>query len=114
MVEIIIKILLVAVTIAFLGGWGIVKQQRKNHELLEKLYKKTEKKIISTLKIHEKLTIKEVEEIIKGTKASLFWSKQKIVVKDPKIISKDILSKMIEKDLIIEKYHKGKKIIILK
>ncbi|WFD10974.1 hypothetical protein [Tepidibacter hydrothermalis] len=102
MINIVFKILLVAVTFAFLLSWGYIKQQRKNEELLNNLYKKIENKVMNEFKKKEKLTIKDIENLIKGTKASLFWSKNKITVTDPRIFIKNLIKDMLSKGLIIE------------
>ncbi len=105
----ILKIFLFAITITFLLAWGYVKQQRKNEELLNKLYKKIENKIIEELKKREALTIKDMEAIIKGMKVSLFWSKNKVMVTEPKILIKNFLTQMMNKGLIVEEFSKGAK-----
>ncbi|MCT4509337.1 MAG: hypothetical protein N4A48_11410 [Tepidibacter sp.] len=102
MVSFIFKIILVAITFTFLLSWGYIKQQRKNEELLNKLYKKIENKIMSEFNKKEKLTIKDIENLIKGTKASLFWSKNKITVTDPRLFIKNLIKDMLSKGLIIE------------
>lgn len=106
------KILLLAITIAFIGSWGIVKQQRKTQELLDKLYKNAESKIIKAFRNQEVLSIKQIEDIVKGTKASLFWSKNKIQVTDPKLVAKDVVKKMIQKGIVREEVKKSKKIYV--
>lgn len=104
------KVLLVAVTVAFLGAWGIIKQQRKSQELLTQLFTKAENKIIKSFKDKEVLTIKEIEKIVEGTKASLFWSKEKVQVVDPKIVAKDLIDNMKNRGIIIEEVNKGRKL----
>ncbi len=108
------KILLVAITVAFLGAWGIIKQQRKSKELISQLFNKSEKKVLNTFKTKDKLTIKEIEKIIKGTKASLFWSKERIQITDPSIAATELIDKMRVKGLIIEEIFRGKKIYKLR
>ncbi|MEJ8554710.1 hypothetical protein [Tepidibacter sp. Z1-5] len=102
MMNFVFKILLVAVTFAFLLSWGYIKQQRKNEELLNNLYKKIENKVMNEFKKKEKLTIADIENLIKGTKASLFWSKNKITVTDPRVFIKNMIKDMMNKGLIVE------------
>ncbi|SHJ78241.1 hypothetical protein [Tepidibacter formicigenes] len=109
MISFILKVLLFAITITFLLAWGYIKQQRKNEELLNKLYKKIEGKIVTELKKRKELTIKDMEGIIKGTKVSLFWSKNKVMVTEPKILIKNLVVDMINKGLIVEVFNKGSK-----
>lgn len=105
----IIRILLVSLAVAFIYAWGIIKQQRKNMELLNELIRKSEDKIINGFKNKERLTNKNIEEIIVGTKASLFWTKDKIQINDPKMISKNIITNMLSKGLIVETIANGQK-----
>ncbi|CAH2214762.1 conserved protein of unknown function [Tepidibacter aestuarii] len=102
MINVLFKILLVAVTFTFLLSWGYIKQQRKNEELLNKLYKKIENKIMNEFNKKEKLTVKDIENLIKGTKASLFWSKNKLTVTDPRLFIKNLIKDMLNKGLIVE------------
>ncbi|MCT4621814.1 MAG: hypothetical protein N4A62_20800 [Marinisporobacter sp.] len=96
------KVVLFGVTIAFLLAWGYVKQQRKTEELLKLLYKKCEDQIVKELKKTETLTSKEIEKIIRGTKASLFWSKNKLQVTNPKIVMKHLILNLLNKGVIEE------------
>ncbi|QEK11869.1 hypothetical protein FQB35_05520 [Crassaminicella thermophila] len=114
MFNFIFKVLLFAITIAFLGAWGIIKQQRKTQELLNKLYKNAESKVIKELKNKEELSIKQIEDIIEGTKASLFWSKNKVKITDSRLVSKELMRKMVEKGLVKEEIRKNRKYYILK
>ncbi len=50
----------------------------------------------------EKLTIKDIESLIKGTKVSLFWTKNKLTVTDSKLFIKNLIKNMLNKGLIIE------------
>lgn len=109
MAKFIFSVLLFAIAFTLLLAWGYIKQQRKAQELLNNLYKKVEAKIIKELKKNEYLTKKEIMEIIKDTKASLFWSKNKIQVTDPKLVTNDILNKMLDKEIIEEVLNKGPK-----
>lgn len=102
MMNFVFKILLVAVTFAFLLSWGYIKQQRKNEELLNNLYKKIQSKIMNEFEKKEKLSITDIENLIKGTKASLFWSKNKITVTDPRIFIKNIIKDMENEGFIVE------------
>jgi len=108
------KVLFLAVTIAFLGAWGMIKQQRKTQELLDKLYKNAESKVINELKNTGELSMIQIQDIIKGTKASLFWSKNKVKITDSKLVAKDLMKKLIEKGKVREEIKKGRKIYMLK
>lgn len=102
MFDFIIKVLLVGVSFAFLLAWGYIKQQRKNEELVQNLCNKIEKQILKELKNKPDLSIKEIEEIIKNTKASLFWSRKKVQITDSKKFIKTYLDHMLKKGVIKE------------
>lgn len=114
MVGFIFKVLLFALTIAFLCSWGIIKQQRKQQELLDKLYHNSEKKVLQALKKHETLNMKQIKKTIEGTKASLFWSKSQIKVTDPTLVAETLVRKLMEKHLIDKIQSKGKEMYCLK
>lgn len=109
----VLEVLLLAVTIAFLGAWGIIKQQNKGNELIQRLFSKAQKKVIKELKIRGSLNIKEIEKIITNTKASLFWSKDRVKVVEPKLVAKQLVEYMLKTEIIEEKTDKGRKIYIL-
>lgn len=110
----ILKAGFLAISITFLLSWGFVKQQRKAEELYNQLRVKCEDKIIKEMKTEGSITVKEMEEIIRGTKGTLIWSKNKLQVTDAKIFAKTILANMINKGLIAESLEKGPKKYILK
>ncbi|WP_156099354.1 hypothetical protein [Caloranaerobacter azorensis] len=102
MISFILKVLLLAIAFTFIYAWGYVKQQKKNEELLNALYKKAEAKILKELRKRKFLTKKDIENLIKGTKASLFWSRSKVQVVDAKLVAKDLIMKMTNEGLIVE------------
>lgn len=109
MLDKIIMVLVIAMGFTFIYAWGYVKQQRKGQELLNELMRKSEDKILKELKKSERLTNKDIEGLIVGLKASLFWSKDKIKITDPKIVSTNLIYNMISKGLIIEVTSNGLK-----
>jgi len=96
----IIEILCFTLVIMFLYAWGYVKQQRQSEELLREISKKAEKKIMKALKKNGGMTRKELEGELVNLKASLFFSKNKAIIKEPKMISRQVLSKMLEEGKI--------------
>ena len=110
----IIQVLLLAMTIAFLGAWGIVKQQRKTEELLSKIYVASENKILKELEKKQKITLREIEDQIKGVKGSLFWSKSKLKVNDPSLLSRELIKRMTENNKIQVEFMNNKKFYVLK
>lgn len=105
--KIIIQILFMAITVAFLTSWGYVKKQRKQEELLNILLKKCEKKILNGFKDKSSLSKKEIEGIIEGTKASLFWSKDKAQIQDARAFSDTIIEFLVNQS-VIQKNNKNK------
>jgi len=114
MISFILEAGLLAITITFLLAWGYVKQQRKSEELYRKLLINCEDKIIKKIKNQGTITVKEIEEIVRGTKGTLVWSKNKLQVTDSKIVTKTILTDMLNKGLITESDEKGSKKYSLK
>lgn len=109
MISFILKAVLLGVTITFLLSWGYVKQQRKAEELYRKLGTKCEGKIIKKMKTEGAITVKEIEEIISGTKGTVIWSKNRMQVTNSKIAMKTILENLINSGVIIETIEKGPK-----
>lgn len=108
----ILGIILFAVATMIIYSWGYVKEQRAPYELAQKLNKKAEKKIMDGLRCNDFLTIKEITKLLKGLKVSNFGSRKKLVVEEPKKLSKSVLNNMVEKGTIEVKY-KGKECIYL-
>jgi len=105
--KIIIQILFMAVTVAFLIGWGYVKKQRKQEELYNLLLKKCEKKILNGFSDKSSLSKREIEDIIEGTKASLFWSRNQAQIHDARLFS-DIVIKFLVDQSVIQKNNKNR------
>ncbi len=102
MLTILFEIILFAISVTFLMAWGYIKKQRQSEELVGELMQNCEKKVRKAFKKNALLSYVELSEMIKGTKASLFWSKKKAVVNDPTEILDKILKEMIGNGLVIE------------
>ena len=98
--RIIIEILFMAIIVTFLLGWGIIKKQRQDEELLRNLINKSENKVVKSFNNKSCLSKREISEIISGTTASLFWSKKKIKINDSKMISDSVILNLINKNII--------------
>lgn len=103
----VIAVLLVAAVFLFVLAWGYVKQQRRSQELISELKRKSQEKVLKEMKEKGPLTKKEIEAIITGTKASLFWSRKKVQVTDAKILSTNLIQEMVYSSLIRETMEKG-------
>lgn len=101
MIKTILYILLFAIVTMIIYTWGLLKQRGESANLINILYSKGEKKIIKLIKKKGPMTRKELEVEISGLKASLFYSKQKIIVKDSKLLTKNLLNNMVEKDALV-------------
>ncbi|MEA3423554.1 MAG: hypothetical protein U9Q80_07170, partial [Bacillota bacterium] len=59
-----------------------------------------ENKVVKSFNNKSCLSKREIGEIISGTTASLFWSRKKIQVNDPKLISDSVILNLINKNII--------------
>ena len=104
--DIIIYILLFAIATIIIYTWGLIKEKNKSNDLLDLLYNKSYKAVLTAFKTKKTLSKKDIENEILNLKASLFYSKDKLVIKDPSHISKILIGKML-KDGVIEKTTNG-------
>ncbi|MEA4986488.1 MAG: hypothetical protein VB095_00265 [Anaerovorax sp.] len=102
-------VLLTALATMFIYGWGLIKMQRQTQDLITMLYSKCERKVRKKLKKKGKMTLKEIEDLVRGTQVSFFYSKQRLGVTDAKTFTKSMLSHMKTNHLIVEEYEKGKR-----
>ena len=99
-------ILLFATSTVIIYIWGMKKEQTKEKELMDKLYKKSEKIVIKSFKENKTLSRKDIENQLSNVKSSLFYSKQKLIIKDPSHLAKIIIGNLL-KNGIIEKNTNG-------
>ncbi len=102
----ILYILMFALATVIIFSWGIIKEQNKSKDLMNQLYKKAETKIIKAFKKKQVLTKRDIEGEVKNIKASLFYSKDKMVVQNSSMFTKNIINAMINRNLI-EKTDEG-------
>ncbi len=102
----ILYILMFALATVIIFSWGIIKEQNKSKDLMNQLYKKAETKIIKAFKKRQVLTRRDIENEVKNIKASLFYSKDKMVVQNSSKFTKNIINAMINRNLI-EKTDEG-------
>lgn len=107
MFKLIFEILLFAISITILMSWGYIKKQKKGEMLIDKLVLNAEKKILKELNEKKTITKRQIENIIKDTKASLYWTKSRLQILEPKKISSYLINDLIEKN-IIKKEKKNK------
>ncbi len=103
-----IGILLFAMATAFIYGWGIIKQHNQTRDLSKLLLSKGVDRVQRYLKKHDTISVKEMEELVKGMKASLFYSKNRAVVMEPRDFVRQLTSYMKEYHLLEEKRVDGK------
>ena len=99
-IKIILEVLCVAVVIMFLYAWGYVKQQRQSVDLLRQLERKAKRKVITALRKKGTMTKKDIEREIANLRVSLFFSRNKAVVKDSKAMSKTIIQDLIDSGIV--------------
>lgn len=114
LLKIVIEVLMFAVVIMILYSWGIIKQQRQSRDLYKLLNIKAEKRIVKELKRKGIMSKQEIEKEILGLKASQFGCRQKLIVKDAKVFSKDVLNKLLDKNVIEIKICDNSKKYVLK
>ena len=85
-------ILLFAIATVIIYIWGMKKEQSKEKELLDNLYKKSEKIVIKSFKQNKTLSRKDIENELTNVKSSPFYSKHKLVIKNPSHLAKIIRS----------------------
>ena len=100
--ETIFYILLFAFITVIISIWGLMKEKNKTNDLLNVLYEKSERKIIKSLKVNKSLSKKQIENELINIKASLFYSKNKLVVQDSSHFTKIIIGRLLEKEIIIK------------
>lgn len=99
-------ILMFAFATVIIFTWGIIKEQNKSNDLMNQLYKKAETKVMKAFKKKSVLTRRDIENEVKNIKASLFYSKDKMVVQNSSMFAKNIINTMINRNLI-EKTSEG-------
>jgi hypothetical protein len=78
----ILYVISVAIITMFFIYLGLLKERTLNIELTNILYRKCVRKALKYLKSHNYATIKDIQNCIKETKASVMWSKRKLAVTD--------------------------------
>jgi len=99
---IIMYILLFAIATVIIYTWGLLKEQRKSKDLFEILYKKGEKAVIKSFKIKRCLSKKDIENELVNIKASLFYTKDKLVITDPSHFAKILIGNMLSDGTILK------------
>ncbi len=97
-----IQILMIALGVAFLLSWGMVKKHRQSEELLSKLMRKCEQKIIGAFKKEACICKSELIEMVDGIQAKVFWSRKRAVIQEPEKMIMPIIQRMLELGWIIE------------
>ena len=95
-------ILLFAIATVIIYIWGMKKEQSKEKELLDNLYKKSEKIVIKSFKQNKTLSRKDIENELTNVKSSLFYSKHKLVIKIPSHLAKIIICNLLNNGTIIK------------
>lgn len=96
----IVYILMFAVATVIVFSWGIIKEQNKSRDLMSQLYKKAENNVLKAFKRKDVLSRKDIENEVKNVKASLFYSRDKMVVQNPRSFTKSLINTMINNNVI--------------
>ena len=96
----IIYILMFAAATVIIFSWGIIKEQNKSRDLMNQLYKKAENNVVKAFKRKDVLSRKDIENEVKNVKASLFYSRDKMVVQNPRSFTKSLINTMINNNVI--------------
>ena len=96
----IIYILMFAAATVIVFSWGIIKEQNKSRDLMNQLYKKAENNVVKAFKRKDVLSRKDIENEVKNVKASLFYSRDKVVVQNPRSFTKSLINTMINNNVI--------------
>ncbi|HSQ87563.1 hypothetical protein, partial [Romboutsia sp.] len=96
----IIYILLFAIATVIIYIWGLLKEQRKSKDLFDILYKKGEKAVIKAFKDKRCLSKKDIENELINLRSSLFYTRDKLVIKDPSNFAKVLIGKMLSNGII--------------
>ena len=96
----IIYILMFAAATVIVFSWGIIKEQNKSRDLMNQLYKKAENNVVKAFKRKDVLSRKDIENEVKNVRASLFYSRDKMVVQNPRSFTKSLINTMINNNVI--------------
>lgn len=98
--QIVIGILLFALVTAILYIWGLRKSVTQGQDLTRTLLNRCGNKVVKYLKKNGTITEKEIARQIEGVKAGEFWSKNRIMVQDPKKFVNEVVSFLIRQQYI--------------
>ena len=107
MVKIVLGILAFALVTAVLYVWGLRRSATQASDLERNLLSKGAARVLKYLKTHETISKAETAELVKGLRASLPWSRQRVAVEDPKAFAERLLEFMQEQ-LYLERLPDGR------
>lgn len=107
MVKIVLGILAFALVTAVLYVWGLRRSATQASDLERNLLSKGAARVLKYLKTHETISKAETTELVKGLRASLPWSRQRVAVEDPKAFAERLLEFMQEQ-LYLERLPDGR------
>lgn len=100
--DILFYILLFAVATVIIFTWGMVKEKNKSKDLFEILYRKAEKSVLKAFKNKNTLSKKDIENEILNIRASLFYSRDKLIINNPSHFSKVLIGNMLKDGIIVK------------
>ena len=96
----IIYILMFAAATVIVFSWGIIKEQNKSRDLMNQLYKKAQNNVLKAFKQKDVLSRRDIENEVKNIKASLFYSRDKMIIQNPTSFTKSLINIMINNNII--------------
>ena len=107
MVKIVFGILAFALVTAVLYIWGLRRSATQASDLERNLLSKGVSRVLKYLKTHESIGEAETAELVKGLRASLPWSRQRVAVEEPKAFAGRLLEFM-QAQLYLERLPDGR------
>ena len=100
--QIILGILLFALVTAVLYVWGLRRSMTRQQDLERILLSKSAARVIRYLKKNPVITQKEMANQIRGMKAGLFWSRDRMQVQNAASFAQKLARYMVEQHLLEE------------
>ena len=89
-------ILMFALATAVLYVWGLRKSMGQSADLTRILLNRCGNKVVGYLKKHDTVTEAEIARLIEGVTAGEFWSRKRLVVKEPKQFAGQVIRFLLD------------------
>lgn len=96
-------VLLFMLATMLIYGWGLMRAQRQDQDLMNLLYSKCRRKLLKELKQRPRMNQPEIERLLQGTQAGQIFSRKRVAITQPKAFAKSLLEFMLKNgDIIAE------------